>query len=166
MFIRSKAHPYGRMLSIETIRLLIIALYFLYPLGCLLQLAPVSGDAGKWLAAGGLLMVVAALIAFAVLAGSSLQRQVQEPESELDERESSERNRAAFQAHSIFSAIVLMGVLYMMLTTDMAEAGKLDLWRPITGAHWNAIFGGLILLSFTLPGAMLAFRSSAADKVE
>lgn len=166
MFIRSKAHPYGRMLSIETVRLLIMSLYLLYPLGCLLQLAPVSGDAGKWLAVGGLLMVVAALVAFAVLAGSSLQRQVQEPESELDERESSERNRAAFQAHSVFSAIVLMGVMYMMLTTDMAEADKLDLWRPATGAHWNAIFGGLILLSFTLPGAMLAFRSSAADEVE
>lgn len=160
MFIRSKAHPYGRMLSIETVRLLIILLYLFYPLGCILQLAPVSGDAEKWLAVGGLLLVVAALIAFAVLAGSSLQRQVQEPESELDERESSERNRAAFQAHSVFSAIVLMGVLYMMLTTDMAEAGKLDLWRPVTGAHWNAIFGGLILLSFTLPGAVLAFRKA------
>lgn len=160
MFIRSKAHPYGRMLSIETVRLLIISLYLLYPLGCLLQLAPVSGDSGKWLSVGGLLMVVAALIAFAVLAGSSLQRQVQEPESELDERESSERNRAAFQAHSVFSGIVLLGVFYMMLTTDMAEAGKLDLWRPQSGSHWNAIFGGLILLSFTLPGAMLAFRKA------
>ena len=166
MFIRSKTHPYGRMLSIEMVRLLILSLYVLYPVGCLLQLVPLSGAAETWLSLAGLVMIVGALIAFAVLAGSSLQRQVQEPESELDERESAERNRAAFQAHSVFSAIVLMGVLYMMLTTDMAEAGKLDLWRPVTGAHWNAIFGGLILLSFTLPGAVLAFRSKAADEVE
>lgn len=160
MFIRSKAHPYGRMLSIEMVRLLILSLYVLYPLGCLLQLLPLTGPPETWLSLAGLAMIVGALIAFAILAGSSLQRQVQEPESELDERESSERNRAAFQAHSVFSGIVLLGVLYMMLTTDMAEAGKLDLWRPQSGSHWNAIFGGLILLSFTLPGAMLAFRKA------
>ena len=164
MFIRSKAHPYGRMLSIETVRQLIISVYLLYPLGCLLQLIPVAGDAGKWLAVSGLLMILGAVIAFGVLAGSSLQRQVQEPESELDERESAQRNRAAFQAHSVFSAIVLVCVFYMMITTDMTEAGKLDLWRPVTGAHWNAIFGGLILLSFTLPGAIIAFgKSPPAD---
>lgn len=163
MFIRSKAHPYGRMLSLETVRLLILSLYVLYPIGCLLQLMPASGDLEKWLAVGGLALVVVALIAFAILTGSSLQRQVQEPESELDERESAERNRAAFQAHSVFSAIVLMGVMYMMLTTDLTEAGKLDLWRPVTGAHWNAIFGGLILLSFTLPGAILAFGKAPPE---
>lgn len=157
MFIRSKAHPYGRMLSIEMVRLLILSLYVLYPLGCLLQLLPLTGPSDTWLSLAGLAMIVGALIAFAVLAGSSLQRQVQEPETELDERESAQRNRAAFQAHSVFSAVVLMGVLYMMLTTDMIEAGKIVLWQPSTGSHWNAIFGGLILLSFTLPGAIIAF---------
>ncbi|MFN4024435.1 MAG: hypothetical protein ACK4MQ_06370 [Hyphomonas sp.] len=157
MFIRSKSHPYGRMLSNSNVRTLLVSLYLLYPAGCLLQLLPVSGEAGKWLSVIGLVLIVGALIIFAVLAGSSLQRQVQEPESELDERESAERNRAAFQAHSVFSAIVLAGVLYMMLTTDMAANDKLDLWRPTEGAHWNAIFGGLILLSFTLPGVFLAF---------
>lgn len=164
MFIRSKSHPYGRMLSNRMVRILLISLYSLYPAGCILQLLPVEGDAGKWLSVIGLLLVVVALIMFAVLAGSSLQRQVQEPESELDERESAERNRAAFQAHSVFSAIVLAGLLYMMLTTDLAANDKLHVWHPTEGAHWNAIFGGMILLSFTLPGAFLAFRKEVKDE--
>ena len=166
MFIRSKSHPYGRLLSRYTVRVLLVSLYVLYPAGCILQLLPVNAEAGKWLSVIGLLLILGALIIFAVLAGSSLQRQIQEPESELDERESAERNRAAFQAHSAFSGIVLIGVLYMMLTADMAANDKLHLWRPTEGAHWNGVFGGLILLSFTLPGAFLAFRSGAKDEVE
>lgn len=161
MFIRSKAHPFGRQLNTGTVRMLLIGLYVLYPLGCLLQLLPPGGSAAFSLA--GLGAVVASLVIFTVLASSSLQRQTQEPESVLDERERDERNRASFQAHSVFSGIVLIGVLYMMLTTDMAANGKLALWQPTQGAHWNAIFGGLILLSFTLPGAIIAFSKAPAD---
>lgn len=164
MFIRSKSHPYGRLLSRSTVRALLVLLYLLYPAGCFLQLLPVGEQAGQWLSLAGLLLIVGALMIFVILAGSSLQRQVQEPESELDERERAERNRAAFQAHSLFSALVLLGVLYMMITTDLAANDKLHLWRPTDGAHWNAIFGGLILLSFTLPGAFLAFRSGLEDE--
>ncbi len=159
MFIRSKAHPFGRQLQTGTVRILLIGLYAFYPLGCILQLVA-NGSVALGLA--GVALVVAALAAFAVLAGSSLQRQTQEPESLLDEREREERNRASFQAHSVFSGIVLIGVLYMMLTADMAANGKLHLWRPTDGTHWNAIFGGLILLSFTLPGAVLAFGKAPA----
>lgn len=165
MFIRSKTRPFGHQLSTTTVRTLLISLYTLYPLGCVLQLLSEGSGGGASASIAGLLLVVAALIIFTVLAGSSLQRQTQEPEALLDERERDERNRASFQAHSVFSAIVLAGVLYMMLTTDMAEAGKLDLWRPTAGEHWNAVFGGLILLSFTLPGAILAFGKSRAEAV-
>ncbi len=163
MFIRSKTHPFGRQLSTQTVRVLLIGLYTLYPLGCILQLVPMSAGEGVISSLAGLAMVVASLVILTVLAGSSLQRQTQEPEVLLDERERDERNRAAFQAHSVFSAIVLAGVLYIMLTTDMAANDKLHLWRPTTGAHWNAIFGGLILLSFTLPGAIIAFGKSRAE---
>lgn len=163
MFIRSKAHPFGRQLQTGTVRTLLIGLYVFYPLGCILQLVADNSAGGVPLSITGLVLVVAALAAFAVLAGSSLQRQTQEPENLLDERERDERNRASFQAHSVFSGIVLMGVLYMMLTTDMAANGKFSLWQPTEGAHWNAIFGGLILLSFTLPGALLAFRKAPVE---
>ena len=164
MFIRSKSNPGGRQLSTSTIRRLITGLYVLYPAGCLLQLLPENWGGGSYLMITGLAMIVAALVIFAVLAGSSLQRQTQEPETLLDERERSERNRASYQAHAVFSAIVLAGVFYMMLSTDLALNGKLELWRPTLGGHWNAIFGGLILLSFTLPGAILAF--SRKDRLE
>lgn len=163
MFIRSKTHPFGRQLPTGTVRTLLIGLYAFYPLGCILQLVADGSAGGVTLSIAGLALVVASLGAFALLAGSSLQRQTQEPESLLDERERGERNRAFFQAHSVFSGIVLIGVLYMMLTTDMASNGKLDLWRPTDGTHWNAIFGGLILLSFTLPGAILAFGKAPVE---
>lgn len=163
MFIRSKAHPFGRQLNTGTVRMLLIGLYILYPLGCVLQLVPQGAGGSAALSLAGLGAVVASLVIFTVLAGSSLQRQTQEPESLLDERERDERNRASFQAHSVFSGIVLIGVLYMMLTTDMAANGKLALWQPTLGAHWNAIFGGLILLSFTLPGAIIAFSKAPSE---
>ncbi|MEX1250533.1 MAG: hypothetical protein WEA77_04975 [Hyphomonas sp.] len=162
MFIRSKAHPFGRQLNTGTVRILLTGLYVLYPLGCFLQLVADETAGGTALSITGLAAVVAALVVFTVLAGSSLQRQTQEPENLLDERERDERNRAAFQAHSVFSGAVLVGVLYMMLTTDMANNDKLHLWRPTDGAHWNAIFGGLILLSFTLPGAIIAYGKAPA----
>lgn len=163
MFIRSKAHPFGRRLSTPMVRTLLIGLYVFYPLGCILQLGPDTPGSGVAASIAGLAMIVAAFAIFIVLAGSSLQRQTQEPENLLDEREREERNRASFQAHSVFSGIVLIGVLYMMLTTDMAANDKLHLWQPTEGSHWNAIFGGLILLSFTLPGAVLAFGKAPPE---
>jgi hypothetical protein len=163
MFIRSKTQPFGRQLSTRTVRTLLIGLYAFYPLGCILQLVPMSSGEGVIASIAGLALIVAALAIFVVLAGSSLQRQTQEPENLLDEREREERNRASFQAHSVFSGIVLIGVLYMMLTTDMAANDKLHLWQPTEGSHWNAIFGGLILLSFTLPGAIIAFGNAPPE---
>jgi len=164
MFIRSKAHPFGQRLSTPMVRTLLIGLYVFYPLGCILQLGPDTPGSGVVASIAGLALIVAAFAIFIVLAGSSLQRQTQEPENLLDERERDERNRASFQAHSVFSGIVLLGVLYMMLTTDMAANGKLQLWQPTDGSHWNAIFGGLILLSFTLPGAVLAFGKAPPEE--
>jgi len=164
MFIRTKSNPNGRVLRTRTIRSLLIGLYVLYPAGCILQMVPEAyGGGSAVVTITGLALVLAALVIFAVLAGSSLQRQTQEPETELDERERSERNRASYHAHAVFSAIVLAGVFYLMISTDLALNGKLDIWRPTLGAHWNAIFGGLILLSFTLPGAMIAFGRSAPE---
>ncbi|MFN4224838.1 MAG: hypothetical protein ACK4HR_00875 [Hyphomonas sp.] len=151
-------------MSTATVRSLIIGLYVLYPLGCILQLVPDAWGGGRIMSVVGLLLLAVAFLLFAILAGSSLQRQTQEPESVLDERESAERNRATFLAYSTFSGVVLLGVIYIMLTTDLAEAGKLNLWRPSKGEHWNAIFWGLILMSFTLPGAILAFGKQPPEE--
>lgn len=164
MFVRSAKRPFGRSLSPATARGLVIALYALYPIGCVLQLIADETATGDALRIAGLSLVVAAFAAFAVLAGSSLQRQAQEPETLLDERELADRNRAAYQAHSVFAGIVLLSLIYLMLRQDLSDNRNLDLWAPATGDHWNAIFWGAAMLAMTLPAAFLAFRKSHADQ--
>lgn len=167
MFVRSKRFPLGKSFPNSALRAMFAGLYILYPLGCVLQLVSTDESLGFAGDVVGLLMVAAALVIFAVLAGSSLQRQSQEPEIMLDERELAERNRAAYGAHSIFAGLVLLGVIYLMIAGDLIANQKLLLWLPETGDHWNAIFWGLLLAALTLPGAVLAWsKDAAADDVE
>lgn len=166
MFIQSNSHPFGRTLSLGMARSLTILLYAGYPLGCVLQIAAGEGQGGGWLALGGLALIVVAVVAFVILATSSLQRLAQEPESKLDEREMQERNRAAFIAHGLFSAVVMGGLFFMMVRADLAKNGKAALWGPTDGDHWNALMFGAALLSLTLPAAVLAWtrRNDALDE--
>ena len=167
MFVRSKRYPLGKSFPSSALRAMFAGVYILYPLGCVLQLVSTDESFGLAGDVAGLLMVASALLIFAVLAGSSLQRQSQELEAMLDERELAERNRAAYGAHSIFAGLVLLGVIYMMIARDLIINQKLILWLPETGDHWNAIFWGLLLAALTLPGAVLAWgKGEAADDVE
>lgn len=163
MFYRSPRHPFGRAISRRTARALVVALYVLYPLGCVLRLPPFRDVLGTGADAIGLLLITAALLVFAALAGSSLQRQAQEPEYKLDERESAERNSATYWSYSTFAALVIAGVFYMMIASDIGEAGRASLWVPTSSDHWNAILGGLILLGLTLPAAVLAWSKAPPD---
>jgi hypothetical protein len=163
MFYRSARHPFGRAVSRRTARAMVVALYVLYPLGCVLRLSPFRDAVGASADVIGLLLIAAGLLVFAVLAGSSLQRQAQEPEYKLDERESAERNRATYWSYSTFATIVVAGAVYIMIATDMAEVGKASLWVPNTGDHWNGIVGGLVLLGLTLPAAVLAWGKAPSD---
>lgn len=166
MFVRSVRHPFGRALSRNASRGLIAALYVLYPLGCSVRLPPLRGMLGAGADIVGLLMITASLVAFALVAGSSLQRQAQEPEYKLDERERAERNRATYLSYSMFSALVIAGAFYLMIATDLAQSGRAFLWIPQTGDHWNGIVCGLLLLSLTLPAAVLAWRGASPDAEE
>jgi len=167
MFVRSKRYPLGKSFPRSTLRAMFAGLYVLYPLGCILQLVSTPDTLGVAGDVAGLLIIAIALALFAVLAGSSLQRQSQEPESMLDERELAERNRAAFGAHAIFSGLVLLGVIYLMLGRDLIANQKLMVWLPETGEHWNAIFWGLLIASLTLPGAILAWgKGEPEEEVE
>ncbi|MDP3492737.1 MAG: hypothetical protein Q8R82_06450 [Hyphomonadaceae bacterium] len=163
MFVRSKRYPLGRQFRPATVRLMFAGMYLLYPAGCIMQLVtgPAQVEAAYDLA--GLLVVAVSLLIFAMLAGSSLQRQSQEQETMLDERELMERNRAAYGAHSIFAAIVLLGIIYLMIGNDLVANGKLAVWLPETGSHWNGVFWGLLLAALTLPSAVLAWRKSPAE---
>jgi hypothetical protein len=167
MFVRSKRYPLGKSFPRSTLRAMFAGVYVLYPLGCILQLASTPETFGIAGDIVGLLMIAAALALFAVLAGSSLQRQSQEPETVLDERELAERNRAAFGAHSIFSGLVLLGIIYLMIGRDLIANQKLMVWLPATGEHWNAIFWGLLIASLTLQGALLAWgKGEPEDEAE
>lgn len=163
MYVRSARRPFGRMMSRGRVRALTMAVYLFYPAGCLLQLYPQTDEYGAAYHVGGLLLVAAALLAFAALAGTSFQRQAQEPESSLDERERAERNRAAYTAHSLFAGMVMLGVIYIMIATDMTQNGKAALWTPESGEHWNAIFWGLTIFAMTLPAAVLAWSKAPPD---
>lgn len=167
MFVRSKRYPLGKIFPRSTLRLMFAGLYVLYPLGCILQLVATPENLGVGFDVGGVLMVFAAFAILLVLAGSSLQRQSQEQEMQLDERELAERNRAAYGAHAIFASLVLMGVIYLMIAMDLAAKGMLMLWLPETSDHWNGIFWGLLLAALTLPGAVLAWgKGSPEDEAD
>ena len=167
MFVRSKRYPLGKSFPRSTLRAMIVGLYILYPLGCILQLVSTPETLGVGGDLAGLAMIFGAVALFLVLAGSSLQRQSQEQETMLDERELAERNRAAYGAHSIFSGLVLLGIIYLMIGGDLIANQKLMLWLPETGEHWNAIFCGLLIASLTLPGALLAWgKSEPEEEVE
>jgi hypothetical protein len=166
MFIRTNARPFGRSLSPLMARALTVALYGGYLLGCVLQLLAGDGQERAGLAFVGLGLVVVAVAAFCVLATSSLQRLAQEPASQLDERELQERNRAAFIAHSLFSGVVLGGLLYMMVRADLAANGKAQLWAPVDGDQWSALMLGMTMFSLTLPAAVLAWTRKAPEVEE
>lgn len=156
MYVRSRRRPMGSAMSPLLARSLFVALYVLYSVGCLLQLGPDAGDDLPIASVVGLLMVAASFLAFAVLAGSSFQRQAQEPDSKLDERELAQRNRAAYRAFAVLAGVVALGLLYMNLRLDFMD--RIDLWAPSTAEHWNALFWGAIILGLTLPAAVLAWE--------
>lgn len=156
MFVRSRSRPMGSAMSPALARTLFAALYVLYPLGCILQLGADGGGDLPIASVTGLLMVAAAGLIFAVLAGSGFQRQAQEPDSKLDERELAQRNRAAYRAYSVLAGLTAFAFLYMSLRLDLVE--KFDLWAPTTPEHWNALFWGALILGLTSPAAFLAWE--------
>jgi small-conductance mechanosensitive channel len=135
-------------------RSLFALVYLGYFVGCMLQL----GDEPAWQGIVGLLLVAASALAFAVLAGSSFQRQAQEQDSKLDERELAQRNRAAYRAFSALAVLVVLGLFYMEIANDLAASGKANFWIPTTSDHWNALMWGFLILGFTLPAAFLAWE--------
>ncbi len=156
MYVRSQRRPMGSAMAPGFARALFAALYVLYPLGCVLQLGPDGGADHTLASVIGLLMIAAAALIFAVLAGSSFQRQAQEPDAKLDERELAQRNRAAYRAFSVLAGLAALGLLYMSLRLDFVD--RFPLWAPTTPEHWNALFWGAIILGLTLPAAFLAWE--------
>ena len=133
---------------------------FAYPLGCVaLLLLPDGLDT-----LGGALIFLAAL-AFAHTLPSYIgriaySRQVlgrMGDDYQLDEVELDVRRRATSFAYHVFCALVLVGIGYMIVASDMINAGKADLWVPRIDDHWIAIALGALLYALLLPVAYLAW---------
>ena len=132
-----------------------------YPAGAIIQLimpdtTPEPGLTPGEIADYGL--IVLALLAFAFIAPSSLQRIVGEQTKNLDEFELDMRRRANALAYQMFTMLTLVGLLYFGIASD---SERLDLWMPSSFDHWNAIIWAAILYAFVLPTAVLAWIAPA-----
>lgn len=74
-------------------------------------------------------------------------------DTRLDERQLAERNSAYLGSYRLAASLVLIGVIWISLGTDLGYW-----WIPTTWHEWNAIFGGLFIYLTSLPSAILAWR--------
>ncbi|MCF8880263.1 hypothetical protein L5876_10590 [Hyphobacterium sp. SN044] len=134
-----------------------------YPAGALLMvLSPESGSpAAVWGDIAGLALIVIALLAVATFAASRQQRIAGEEQNKLDEFELALRLRARGFAYNVFTALVLIGVVYLSIASDVNASGRADLWVPQGYDHWNGVFWGILLYAFVLPTAWLSWTLPA-----
>lgn len=154
---KERPAPVRSRIAIRLATTLVLAAY---PAGCIaLLVAPetVSGPGvalreGLWLA-----LLLTAFGAFSFIAPSYQQRIVGEEASRLDEFELQVRQRAYAFSYKVFSALTLLGLIYLASSLDIASGRGLELWRPSSFDHWNAIIWGAILYAFVLPTAYVAW---------
>lgn len=134
-----------------------------YPAGALLMvLSPETGSpAAVWGDIAGLVLIVVSLFAFATFAASRLQRIAGEEKGKLDEFEMELRHKARAFAYNVFTALVLLGVVYLGIASDMNASGRAVLWVPQGYDHWNGVFWGVLLYAFVLPTAWLSWTLPA-----
>lgn len=163
MFMPSPKRPQGRRLSRPAVWALLAVIYAGYPAGCILRLIrPDLPPTQAW-SVISIVLILAAFIAFFVLAGSSLQRLAQEKPEKLDERELMQRNKAAYRAYYSLSVVAMLACIYMALQPDIAKKVAV-LWIPTTYDHWNALFWGLFMLVMTLPVAFLSMEQDPKEE--
>jgi hypothetical protein len=146
------------MRSLRAIKLATLCALALYPLGCLVRLAASEGTAvGLALDIAGLLLVLAAIGAFAFMAPTNWQRIVGEEEGLLDERELQQRYRAQAFGYSVFAVLTMVTLIYFAIGTDIGNQKGIQVWLPGSFVHWSAFIWGAVLYAFTLPTAYLAW---------
>lgn len=128
-----------------------------YPLGALITLnadRTGGGEASLIIGIGGLVLIALSVFAFAYLAPSYMQRIVGEQVSELDDLERALRHKAFSFSYQVLTGLAAAGIFYLAVANDDT---RLTLWAPSTYSHWNTVFWGVLLYSFTLPTAYLAW---------
>lgn len=146
LYLRSQRGPQDR--SAAMTRTLSMASLIAYPCGALvLALGPDSLAT----AIGGYGLILLALIAYAPLISTTLQRIVGEDAKLLDEYELRLRGRALSASYFTFSVLALLLVVYAAIASDKG------FWFPTTYEAFNGLFWGVFLYSSVLPVAVLSW---------
>jgi hypothetical protein len=119
-----------------------------YPCGALLLALGPDALATK-LAGYGLILL--ALVAYAPLIGTTLQRIVGEETKLLDEYELRLRGRALSTSYTALSVLALLLVVYAAIASDKG------LWVPSNYDAFNGLFWGIFLYASVLPTALLSW---------
>jgi hypothetical protein len=101
-----------------------------------------------------LLVIPLALVlmtGLAVLLTSSVWHAANEPDPHLDERQQRVRDRAYLQSYRLLASLTSLAVLYGGLAWDNAW------WLPSTWNQVQALVWGVLLLTLTLPAAVVAW---------
>lgn len=152
IYARSTRHPKGLGLPVKAARAIATTALLAYPAGALLRtLGP--DTLATSLAGFGLILV--ALVATAMLLGSSVQRIAAEDKALLDEVELALRHRATNAAFGLFAGLTLAAILYAGIASD---AG---LWLPTAYDQFNGLFWGAFLYATVLPSACVAWMIPA-----
>ena len=138
----------GRPISARAARWLSALALLAYPPGAFL--AGCRGHVAAQVA--GAVLLIAALVAAASLANTSVQRIVGEVPAHLDEFEMQLRLRAIQSAYMTFTLLALGLVLYAAMAIDTR------LWVPRSYAGFDGLFWGVFLYAWILPSAFVAWR--------
>lgn len=131
-------------------RAIIAAMYGFYAVGAILHLGQ-DALGGAVAAIAGLLLMVAAGGCFMLLYRSDFWRRGHAPDTQLDERELGLRNRAYLAAYQGVATLFLLAVIYLAFAVDHG------LWLPTKFEQASTLVWGVILLTVSLPAAVLAW---------
>jgi len=146
LYVRSEKGP--RDVSVTTTRIISAISLIAYPCGALVNALGPDTLPSKLLGYG---LIFAALISYAPLIGTSLQRIVGEEVKLLDEYELRLRGRALGACYTGFAMLTLLLVLYAAIASDKG------FWLPTTYDHFNGVFWGIFLYASVLPTALLSW---------
>jgi hypothetical protein len=139
-----------------SVRAAIILVLVGYPAGCIVQLVTPNVALDIF----GLFLVLMSVLAFFWVAPSYVQRIAGEVPSALDDVERDLRHRAYAFSYTVLTALAAAAVFYLAVANDDT---RLTLWAPQGYAHWNAIFFGVLIYSFIMPAAWLAWTLPEPD---
>jgi hypothetical protein len=146
IYMRANSGPRER--SVGTVRICTAASLIAYPCGALLLALGPETSATKLV---GYSLILLALVAYAPLIGTSLQRIVGEETKLLDEYELRLRGRALSASYAAFSVLALLLVIYAAIASDKG------LWVPTSYDAFNGLFWGVFLYASVMPTAVLSW---------